>query len=85
MENLPKIAQACPYRVNLEVGKTYRYCTCGLAKSQPFCDDSCAGTGFSPLEFKVDREQSMWYLCGCKRNRPEAGPFCDGSHINIKW
>lgn len=83
--SLPKIANPCPYRVNLEPGIEYRYCTCGLSKTQPFCDDSHIGTDFEPLNFKVERKQTLWYLCGCKHNRKSAGPFCDGSHINLQW
>ena len=84
-QKLPKVALPCPYRVALEPGKTYRYCTCGLSKSQPFCDDSHAGTGFEPIEFSVDVRQKLWYLCGCKHNCAKAGPFCDGSHIKADW
>lgn len=84
-EQLPRIAAACPYRVALEQGKEYIYCTCGLSKAQPFCDDSHIGTQFTPIVFKVEETQSVWYLCGCKHNRAEAGPFCDGSHIHLEW
>lgn len=31
---LPKIAAACPYKVNLIPGKKYKYCTCGLSNKQ---------------------------------------------------
>jgi CDGSH-type Zn-finger protein len=25
-------------------------------------------------------------LCGCKHNKPEKGPYCDGSHKNLaEW
>lgn len=83
--SLPKIAAACPYRVHLEPGKVYSYCTCGLSKTQPFCDGSHRGTGMKALKFSVEREQTLWYLCGCKHNRPEAGPYCDGSHVSLEW
>lgn len=81
----PKIASGCPYRVTLEPGKTYFYCSCGLSRAQPFCDGSHQGTSFSPLEFHVDKQQTLWYLCGCKRNDPRSGPYCDGSHIHLDW
>jgi hypothetical protein len=29
----PKVAIACPFRVHLEKGKTYLYCTCGHSKN----------------------------------------------------
>lgn len=84
-QKLPKVAMACPYRVSLEPGKTYRYCTCGLSNTQPFCDDSHIGTDFQPIEFKVDINQANWLLCGCKHNKPKSGPFCDASHIYADW
>ena len=84
-QKLPKVALPCPYRVSLEPGKTYLYCTCGLSKTQPFCDNSHVGTTFKPLKFSVNVMQTYWDLCGCKHNKPRAGPFCDGSHVNADW
>ena len=42
----PVIAQKAPCPVNVEAGKTYAWCSCGLSKNQPFCDGSHKGTGF---------------------------------------
>ncbi|CAG9336213.1 unnamed protein product [Blepharisma stoltei] len=85
-ERLPRIAAPNPYRIDdLEPGKEYRYCTCGLSKTQPFCDDAHIGTEFQPITFTVERKQKMWYLCGCKHNDKRSGPFCDGSHIHLEW
>ena len=39
MEN-PVVAQKNPYKVNVEKGKTYFWCSCGLSAKQPFCDNS---------------------------------------------
>ena len=30
--------QKSPYKVKVEKGKTYSWCTCGLSNKQPFCD-----------------------------------------------
>jgi CDGSH-type Zn-finger protein len=52
-------------RQHMLFGSTYRYCTCGLSKKQPFCDDvGHVDTGFSPLEFVCDKKQSYYLLCG---------------------
>jgi CDGSH-type Zn-finger protein len=67
----------CPFRVHLEVGKLYRYCTCGRSKDQPWCDDSHTYTDPEPIEFSIDVQQTWHILCGCKYTLKP--PFCDGS------
>ena len=39
MEN-PTSPQKYPYKVKVEKGKTYFWCSCGLSAKQPFCDGS---------------------------------------------
>lgn len=71
-------------RQHLVHGRTYKYCTCGLSKTQPFCDDvSHEGTIFKPLEFTVDKQQTFYLLCGCKRTAKP--PHCDGQHVHVTW
>ena len=48
----PKIAHKWPLKVNLEEGKKYFWCACGLSKNQPFCDGSHKDTDFK--DFSVD-------------------------------
>jgi CDGSH iron-sulfur domain-containing protein 3 len=76
-----KIAQKAPYAVNVEKGKTYNWCSCGLSKKQPFCDGSHKGTSFTPVAFTADETKQV-FLCGCKQTKNQ--PFCDGSHTKIK-
>lgn len=64
-------------------GETYRYCTCGLSATQPWCDDSHAGTCFNPQTVVCDKRQAQWLVCGCKRTSKP--PECDGSHVHIGW
>jgi CDGSH-type Zn-finger protein len=77
---VPTIAQKGPYPVPVEAGKSYYYCSCGLSKSQPFCDGSHAGTGLSPIKFEATETKTV-YLCGCKSSK--SGVFCDGSHAAL--
>ena len=76
----PVIAQQSPFLVELESGKSYLWCTCGLSAKQPFCDGSHAGSSFQPMRFTPDVTGEA-VLCGCKHTRTP--PFCDGSHNRL--
>lgn len=76
----PVIADKKPVKSDLETGKTYYWCTCGLSKKQPYCDGSHKSTGLEPLAFTADKSGEA-YLCKCKAtNNP---PYCDGSHNKL--
>ncbi len=74
---LPKRAGDNPLAVELEEGKKYAWCTCGLSQNQPFCDGLHKGKGMSPQVFTAEKTETK-YLCNCKETKN--GPFCDGSH-----
>ncbi|MCK9235665.1 MAG: CDGSH iron-sulfur domain-containing protein [Acholeplasmataceae bacterium] len=77
----PVIAQKFPYKVELEGGKKYLFCTCGRSVNQPFCDlQSHKETPFRPKTFSVEKD-GTYFLCGCKRS--EKQPFCDGTHKKL--
>jgi CDGSH-type Zn-finger protein len=73
----PVVAQKAPFKVELEAGKTYWWCSCGRSAAQPFCDGSHKGTAFTPRKYQPERSGAAW-LCGCKRTATP--PTCDGSH-----
>ncbi|MEA3411001.1 MAG: thiamine pyrophosphate-binding protein [Pseudomonadota bacterium] len=75
-----KIAATRPAPVALKAGQTVYWCVCGRSKKQPFCDGSHRGTGFAPVEFTAEREDT-WYFCQCKRTGK--APLCDGSHKKV--
>lgn len=81
MSKLPEICQKAPYKSDLEEGKKYWWCSCGLSKSQPFCDGSHKGTGMAPVMIEAE-ETKTYYLCGCKHAQ-DGSPFCDGSHNKL--
>ncbi|KAI9271804.1 iron-binding zinc finger CDGSH type-domain-containing protein [Phascolomyces articulosus] len=74
----PVFVQAKPYKVDLEAGKEYYWCSCGQSKNQPFCDGSHRGGPFKPKKIVVD-ETKTYFLCGCKYTHNKDG-FCDGTH-----
>ena len=76
----PTIAKRGPYPVKVEAGKTYHWCSCGRSDSQPLCDGSHKGTGFSPVAYRAEKEGTV-YFCGCKHSA--AGVTCDGSHSKL--
>jgi len=76
----PIIAGNKPVKVNLSKGQEYHFCTCGRSRSQPFCDGSHAGTGFTPRVIVSDQDQEA-YLCACKHTNN--APFCDGTHARF--
>ena len=80
MKDAPVIAAKTPAALELEEGKSYHWCRCGLSSSQPFCDGSHAGTGIEPLEFKAKKTGTA-YLCRCKATAN--APFCDGTHARL--
>lgn len=73
----PIIADNRPKKVILTKNEDYYFCVCGQSKNQPFCDGSHAGTDYSPLAFKADKDGEA-YLCACKHTANP--PFCDGTH-----
>lgn len=80
MTNIPKIAQTSPYKVELEEGKTYFWCSCGQSAKQPFCDGSHKSTTMTPVKFTAEASKTA-FLCGCKHTVNQ--PFCDGSHKTL--
>ena len=76
----PVIARPKPYLVTLESGRTYFWCACGRSATQPFCDGSHRGSGFTPRKIVATLTEEV-LLCGCKRTC--GAPFCDGAHTNL--
>ena len=78
--DLPKVAAKNPIKVELEEGKKYAWCTCGLSDNQPYCNGAHKGTEFRPLVFTAEETKTA-HLCQCKATKNPG--FCDGSHKNL--
>lgn len=70
-------SQEIPCQVDLEEGKKYFWCTCGLSAKQPFCDGAHKGSGLKSHCFVPEKSGTVW-LCRCKKTKTP--PYCDGSH-----
>lgn len=76
----PKIAAKAPIPVDVEAGKTYYWCACGLSAKQPFCDGSHKATDIVPLAWTAPESKST-YFCACKHTKKS--PLCDGTHKSL--
>ena len=74
------VAKKLPYKLQVEQGQTYYWCSCGRSKNQPLCDGSHEGTGNEPVAY-VAEETEMVFFCGCKATKNE--PMCDSSHGTV--
>lgn len=76
----PHVAQKAPFPVNVEAGKTYYWCVCGLSAKQPFCDGAHKGSGHAPMAWTAETAKTV-YFCGCKAS--DRAPLCDGAHNRL--
>ncbi|MSP86203.1 MAG: CDGSH iron-sulfur domain-containing protein [Methylotenera sp.] len=74
------IPQKTPCPVEVQAGQSYYWCSCGLSKSQPFCDGAHKDSGFSPVKYVATATKTV-YFCGCKHSVNQ--PLCDGAHAKL--
>jgi len=80
MENPDKVHKS-PYKIKVEKGKKYSWCSCGLSKKQPFCDGAHKEEGkFGSVKYIAEENKEI-YFCGCKSTQRQS--FCDGTHSKI--
>lgn len=78
----PAVAMYGPTNVlGLKEGELKKWCTCGLSKTQPWCDGSHKNTGFRSLKWTVPTTQTRHEICNCKHTK--SPPYCDGTHTNL--
>jgi CDGSH-type Zn-finger protein len=79
----PVIYKCEPAIVNVEPGKVYSWCTCGLSEKQPFCDSKhklVEGLPFRSVKVMF-KEPAVVEFCQCKQTKTP--PFCDGTHESL--
>ena len=65
------------FALDVELGKSYYWCSCGKSLKQPFCDGSHKNSEFTPILYKPKTSKKIFF-CLCKQTNNQ--PFCDGSH-----
>ena len=81
MDTKPHIAGLHSLHVEVEAGKKYSWCACGLSQSQPFCDGSHKGGHFAPVLYEA-KETGTVKFCACKQTKNQ--PLCDGTHKTLQ-
>ncbi len=80
MSEKAECPQKAPYKLPVEAGKTYFWCSCGKSANQPFCDGKHKDSDFSPLKYTAEKTGDV-YFCGCKATA--RAPMCDGTHKKL--
>jgi CDGSH-type Zn-finger protein len=78
---MSKTTQNKPFKIAVEEGKIYSWCSCGYSTKQPFCDGSHRefAPEYKSLKWIANADKEV-YFCGCKKAADGNKPFCDGSH-----
>ena len=74
------VAARAPIGIEVDEGKSYFWCTCGLSARQPLCDGSHKTTTFTPMKHEAGRSEKVFF-CACKQTKNP--PFCDGAHKSL--
>lgn len=74
--------QKAPFKINVEKGQMYSWCSCGYSKTEPFCDGShkTMAPDLKSIKYCAVVDEQVRF-CGCKQSKK--GMFCDGSHNGI--
>lgn len=74
-EIAPPSVAACCFSLNVQQGRRYLLCTCGLSSKKPLCDGAHAGSGKLP-NFYTATETGPVSICCCYQTSTK--PLCDG-------
>ena len=81
MDTKAHIAGLRPMQIEVEAGKKYYWCACGLSQNQPFCDGSHQGGPFAPVPYEAEETGAVKF-CACKHTKGQ--PLCDGTHKTLE-
>lgn len=66
-----------PLPLDVQAGKMYAFCQCGLSGDLPLCDNSHQGQSDKKAYKFIAEETGTLYGCVCSKT--QTPPFCDGS------
>lgn len=66
-----------PIAIEVEQGKSYIWCGCGLSKNPPFCDKTNCSKA---ITIRAQLNETL-HFCNCKHTKNP--PWCDGSHAKL--
>jgi CDGSH-type Zn-finger protein len=68
-----------PYKIMVEKGKIYSWCSCGYSQNQPFCDGAhkVKAPELKSVKYLAESDGKV-YFCGCRKTKN--APICDGAH-----
>ncbi|EPY35924.1 CDGSH iron sulfur domain-containing protein 3 [Strigomonas culicis] len=81
-----QVPNKTPAFANVEKGKKYYWCSCGLSTNQPFCDgkhksyNETHSTALKPIEYTATETKKVLF-CRCKSTGN--APLCDLSHVGV--
>lgn len=78
----PVVARKGPAAVHVKPGIVYKWCRCGFAETQPFCDNTHREKStLKSLKLEFEEEQVVLF-CQCKQTKTP--PFCDDTHLTLE-
>ncbi len=83
MSFTPKIVQTKPFIVNEIAGTDRAWCSCGLSKTEPYCDGTHKVEdvgGLRSVHVLIEKDGPVAW-CACKQTKTP--PYCDGTHKKL--
>eukprot|EP01068_Selenidium_serpulae_P008764 Selendium_serpulae@DN5068_c0_g1_i1.p2 len=80
-EPVPNSPSLMPYKVHMDSGKAYNWCSCGYSAKQPWCDGShkLKAPEFRPVVIQPINSGNA-LMCGCKHGIG----YCNGVHRRVQ-
>jgi len=78
-EPVPSTPKMGPYKVHVNAGEAYHFCTCGESANQPWCEGDGGPCPIEPnftARTVFHQHNATKLMCGCKK---APGAYCNGT------